>query len=69
MIKHSLSVIKAATNFLNPIQIPIATFEQPLYTIATCVQWNWLHTLDESKFLMMLGWLHIEMAALKAIGS
>ena len=34
MIRHSMDVIKAAVNTVNPGQIPVITFDQPLYTIA-----------------------------------
>ena len=41
MIRHSMSVVRKAVQFLNPGQIPVVTFDQPLYAIAKQVQWNW----------------------------
>ena len=41
MIRHAMDVVKAATNELNPGQIPVITLDQPLYAIAKQVQWNW----------------------------
>ena len=38
MIRHSMSVVRKAVKFLNPGQIPVVTFDQPLYAIAKQVQ-------------------------------
>ena len=40
MIRHSMIVVRDAVQFLNPGQIPVVTFDQPLYAIAKQVQWN-----------------------------
>lgn len=69
MIKHSMDVIQNAINFLNPGQVPTITFDQPLYAIAKTIQWNWPDTYGEDKFVIVMGGLHIEMAALKALGA
>ena len=34
MIKHSLCVVKSATEHLNPGQTPVITYDQPLYALA-----------------------------------
>ena len=34
MIKHGMDVVKQATNLLNPGQIPVVTFDQPLFALA-----------------------------------
>ena len=34
MIRHSMDVVKAPVNILNPGQIPIITCDQPLYALA-----------------------------------
>ena len=43
MIKHGMDVERQAIEFLNPGQIPITTFDQPLFALAKFVQWR-LHT-------------------------
>ena len=68
MIKHGMDVIMQATNHINEGQTPVLTFDQPLYTIAKTVQWNWKEFYGEEKFVVMMGALHIEMAALKTLG-
>ena len=41
MIKHSFCVVKSAVEHLNPGQIPVITFDQPLYALAKQIQWKW----------------------------
>ena len=69
MIGHSMDVVKKAVESLNPGQIPVFTVDQPLHTIAKSIQWNWTGSHGEDHFVVMFGGLHIEMAALKAIGN
>ena len=69
MIRHSMIVVRDAVQFLNPGQIPVVTFDQPLYAIAKQVQWNWPDLFGEDQFVVMLGGLHIEMASFKALGN
>ena len=54
-------VIKKATEFLNPGQIPVTVRDQPLFAIANVVQWNWPAKHGENVHVVMLGGLHIEM--------
>ena len=68
MIRHAMSVVISATGMLSPGQVPVLTLDQPLYTIAKIIQWNWPDQFGESHLLLMLGGLHTEMAALKALG-
>jgi hypothetical protein len=68
MIRHSMDVIKTSVMKLNHGQVPVITFDQPLYTLAKLVQWNWPESYGESKFAKMFGSLHVEMAALKSLG-
>ena len=69
MIRHAMDVVHSSVTALNPSQIPVIAFDQPLYTLAKIIQWNWPNTYGESKFVIMFGGLHIEMAAFKALGS
>ena len=68
MIKHSLCVIKSAVNNLNPGQISVVNFDQPLYALANQIQWKWPAEFGENKYVIMFGGLYIEMAALKTLG-
>ena len=68
MIRHSMDIIKKSVNNLNPGQIPVFTVDQPLYAIAKRIQWNWPDTHGEEHFVVVLGGLHIEMAAMKVAG-
>ena len=47
MVKHGMEIQKQATEYLNPGQIPITAFDQPLFEIAKLVQWNW--PLDQAR--------------------
>ena len=69
MILHSMNVIKSAVQHLNPRQATVITLDQPLYAIAKQIQWNWPASHGEDKFVIMLGGLHIEMAAFKVLGN
>ena len=68
MIRHSMDIIKACVNHLNPGQVPVIAMDQPLYTVAKQIQWSWPDKYGETFFIIMFGGLHIEMAFLKAIG-
>ena len=69
MIRHGMDVIKQAVYFLNSNQIPVMACDQPLYALAKQIQWNWKSSYGEEKFVIMMGSLHIEMAALKMLGN
>ena len=53
---------------LNPGQVPVITVDQPLYAISKLMQWNWPANYEVENFVILLGGLHIEMAALKVLG-
>ena len=40
MIAHSMKVIKAAVQHLNPLQTPVIALDQPLYALAKQIQWK-----------------------------
>ena len=69
MIRHSMNVVKKAVDILSPGQVPVITVDQPLFTIAKQIQWNWTASHGEDQFIVMFGGLHIEMAAFKTIGN
>ena len=68
MIKHGMNVLRQAIQFLNPGQIPVATFDQPLFSLANLIQWQFPATHGESKYVVMLGGLHTEMALWNTLG-
>ena len=65
MIRHSMDVVKAAVQHLNPGQVPVLAADQPLYALAKEIQWTWPATHGEDHFVIMFGGLHIEMAVLQ----
>lgn len=68
MIKHGMNVIRQATSFLNPQQIPVIALDQPLFALAKMVQWKWPATYGENNFVVMFGGLHLEMGLWNTLG-
>lgn len=68
MIRHAMAVIKLSVEQLNPGQVPVIAFDQPLFAVAKEIQWLWPSDYGENKFVIVFGGLHIEMAYLKVIG-
>ena len=68
MVKHGMEVQRQATDYLNPGQIPVTAFDQPLFAIAKYVQWKWPATHGEHVHVIMLGGLHTEMALWRTLG-
>ena len=68
MIKHGMDVVRQTVEFLNPGQIPVTTFEQPLFALAKFVHWRWPDTHGERVHVVMLGGLHTEMALWSTLG-
>jgi len=67
-IKHVMSKVKDTVNFLNPGQIPVIAADQPLFALAKQIQWHWPE-YGEDQYVVMFGGLHIEMAALRSLGT
>jgi hypothetical protein len=67
-ILHAMNAVKRTVQFLNPGQTPVLACDQPLYALAKKIQWQWPEKHGEQKLVVMLGGLHIEMAALRALG-
>ena len=63
-----MDVERQAIQFLNPGQIPITTFDQPLFALAKFVQWKWPDTHGEKVHVIMLGGLHSELALWNTLG-
>ena len=58
MIKHGMEVQKQAIEYLNPGQIPVTTFDQPLFALAKYVQWKWPATHGEKVHVVMMWIAH-----------
>ena len=68
MITHSIKVVREAIHHLNPSQTPAIAVDQPLFALAKQIQWSLGGMYSEDNLVVILGGLHIEMAALKAVG-
>lgn len=68
MIKHGMDIQRQITAHLNPWQIPVTAFDQPLFTLAKYVQWQFPDIYGEQHNVVMFGGLHIEMALWSTIG-
>lgn len=68
MVKHGMDIVQRITAHLNPNQIAVTTFDQPLFALAKAVQWSWPELHGEKKHVVMFGGLHIEMALWSTIG-
>ena len=42
--------------------------DQPLYVIAKKIQWKWPDKYGETKFVVLMGGIHVKMALLKVLG-
>ena len=60
MIKHGMDVQRRATEYLNPGQLPVTTFDQPLFALAKLVQWKRPDTHGDSVHVVMFGGLHLK---------
>ena len=63
MQKHSMLVVKNATEFINPGQIPVIEGDCPLYAQQKKCQWLFPDEVGESKMVCFMGFLHVEMAS------
>lgn len=68
MVKHGMEILQQITAHLNPGQITVTAFDQPLFALAKAVQWCWPESYGERNHVVMLGGLHIEMALWSTIG-
>ena len=69
MILHDLNIVIMTTNFLNPGQMPVVCFDQPLYAIGKQIQWRYPEEYGVRKILLIMGGLHIEKQLEQILGS
>ena len=55
MIKHAMDILRKATNFLNPGQIPVMACDCPIFAKTKFIQWTWPTTHGEDSFVIMFG--------------
>ena len=53
-----LDIIKMVTQYLNPGQLPVLTFDELLFALAKYIQWSRPTEYGEGNFLVMFGGLH-----------
>ena len=68
MIAHSMKAIKSAVEHINPSKIPVIAGDQLLFALTKQIQWTLCEMYNEDQYVIILGGLHIEMAALKMLG-
>ena len=54
MIRHAMDIVKENVDFLNPGQTSVIAFDQPLYTLAKQIQWNWLNIYGKTMWSLCL---------------
>ena len=62
MVRHCMDVIIKVINQVHPSQVPIITADQPVYALGKRIQWMYPEEYGESKIIMSMVCLHIEMA-------
>ena len=68
-IRHVMRKVLDTVRYLNPGQIPVIAADQPIYSLAKQIQWEWPIQYGKDKTAIMFGGLQIEMASLKSLGN
>eukprot|EP00731_Ephydatia_muelleri_P021817 Em0014g408a len=55
MVKHGMDIQRQITAHLNPGQIPVTAFDQPLFALAKYVQWQFPDIYGEQHYVVMFG--------------
>ena len=67
-IDHFMILFKSAVGRITPSLIPAIAVNQPLMPLAEHTHWTLGEMYDKDQYFIMLGVLHIKMAALKMLG-
>ena len=59
MLKHIMEIVKGNTEFIEADQTPCTWRDQAFNAIPKQLQWQFLESLCEDKFVIQLGALHI----------
>ena len=68
MVKHGMDMVREAIQHLNPGQIPVIAVDQPIFSLAKCIQWKCSPAYGEEIFVVKMGGLHIKMALWSSLG-
>ena len=68
MISYFMKLFKSDVERITPSQIPAIAVEQPPIPMAEQTQWTLGEMYNEDQYVIMLGGLPIEMAALQMFG-
>ena len=60
-----MDVVQSVVHLLSP---GVLTLDQPLVTIAKQIQWTWPDVCGEERCVILIGGLHIAMAAVTTLG-
>ena len=63
-----MDVIAKATEHVYHGQVPVLTVDQPLFAIAKTIPWSWPDVYGDSKYVGLMGVIHIEIALLNVLG-
>ena len=69
MIYRATNVVKAVVTHLHPEQAPVIVADQPMYSLAKKLQWNFPATHGEDKYVVFLGGMHVELTVDKCLGN
>ena len=69
MIYHAMNAVKAVVTHLHSEQAPVIVADQPLYSLAKKLQWNFPATHGENKYVVFLGGMHVELTVDKCLGN
>jgi hypothetical protein len=64
MICHAMTIVMSAVETVNPGQTPVLALDQPLYSLAKVIQWNWPEKFGEKRLVLMvciLKWQHLKL--------
>ena len=64
MIYHAMNAVKAVVTHLHPEQA-----DQPMYSLAKRLQWNFPATHGEDRCVVFLGGIHVELTVEKCLGN
>ena len=69
MIYHAMNAVKAVVTHLHPEQAPVIVADQPMYSLAKRLQWNFPATHGEDRCIVFLGGIHVELTVDKCLGN
>ena len=68
LVKHGMDVIAKATEYVNHGKVPVLIVGQSLFAIVTKIPWSLPDVYGDSKYVVMMGGIHIEIDLLNVLG-